>query len=142
MRDRCKSYTMIFIHGPLAQLVEQETLNLFVGGSTPSRSTISIIRLNPNWYRDLTVNQATVGSNPTKRAKFEVSAYSTINKPIYHHRVLVMTLQTSFGPLAQWKSNSFTRRRSAVQPCHGLPYWWLVGALKNGTTVRQYILGP
>ena len=52
--------------------------------------------MNPNRYRDLTVNQATVGSNPTMRA--------------------------SFGPLAQWKSNSFTRRRSAVQPCHGLPY--------------------
>ena len=26
--------------------------------------------MNPNWYRDLTVNQATVGSNPTKRAKY------------------------------------------------------------------------
>jgi len=24
--------------------------------------------MNPNWYRDLTVNQATVGSNPTMRA--------------------------------------------------------------------------
>ena len=38
-------------------------------GSNPIRGTnIEFIRLNPNWYRDLTVNQATVGSNPTKRA--------------------------------------------------------------------------
>ena len=42
-------------------------------GSNPIRGTnIEFIRLNPNWYRDLTVNQATVGSNPTKRANLRM----------------------------------------------------------------------
>jgi len=56
---------------------------------------IKLILVEPDWYRHVTVNHAAVGSSPTTRAKY--------------------------GPLAQWKSNSFTRRRSAVQPCHGLP---------------------
>jgi hypothetical protein len=36
----------IFRYGPLAQLVEQETLNLLVEGSTPSRPTKLIKKLS------------------------------------------------------------------------------------------------
>ena len=36
----------MFCEGPLAQLVEQETLNLFVVGSTPTRPTISLLNIS------------------------------------------------------------------------------------------------
>ena len=32
--------------------------------------------MNPNRYRDLTVNQATVGSNPTMRATHKLTGYT------------------------------------------------------------------
>ena len=43
----------------------------------PKVNMYEFIRMNPNWYRALTVNQATVGSNPTMRANISRKCYGS-----------------------------------------------------------------
>ena len=59
-----------YIHGPLAQLVEQETLNLFVGGSIPSRFTKEFFTV-AQLVEQTTVNRRVAGSSPARGAKLE-----------------------------------------------------------------------
>ena len=54
-------------YGPLAQLVEQETLNLFVASSILARSTIVYFPI-AQMVEQLTVNQRVRGSSPRRGA--------------------------------------------------------------------------
>ena len=53
------------IYGPLAQLVEQVTLNHFVGGSNPSRSTIYSHRLMVKTLGSQPGNESSILSGST-----------------------------------------------------------------------------
>ena len=72
--------------------------------------------MNPNWYRDLTVNQATVGSNPTMRASLKHlwshspgTGYMFVAKVAHYNGTLPKMLHLD---LVRWRSGS-------AAPLHG-----------------------